>query len=89
MISPVFSSTVTPSGAFSPGVNFVPSGFSVGFPSLSLNSGAGTFTSSPGFPSPSSYSGVYLLASFSSYSAVTVNASVIAVVSSLSQPVNL
>ena len=57
VISPVFSSTVTPSGAPSPGVNFVPSGASVSLPSLSLNVGAGTVTSSPGLPLPSSYSG--------------------------------
>ena len=57
VISPVFSSTVTPSGAPSPGVNFVPSGAVVSLPSLSVNVGAGTVTSSPGLPEPSSYSG--------------------------------
>ena len=51
------SLTVTPSGAPSPGANFVPSGAVVGLPSLSLKVGAGTFTSSPGLPEPSSYPG--------------------------------
>ena len=55
--SPVFSSTVTPSGAPSPGVNLVSSGTSVSLPSLSLMVGAGTVTSSPGLPEPSPYSG--------------------------------
>ena len=55
--SPVFSSTFTPSGAFSPGVNLVPSGGVVSLPSLSLKSGLSTLTSSPGLPEPSSYSG--------------------------------
>ncbi len=59
VISPVSSSTLTPSGAFSPGVNVVPSGAVVGLPSLSLNSGASTVTSSPGLPLPSSYPGSY------------------------------
>ena len=54
VISPVFSSTFTPSGAPSPGVNFVPSGASVGLPSLSLKPGASIVTSSPGLPEPSS-----------------------------------
>ena len=55
--SPVVSSTFTPSGAPSPGVNFVSSGAEVSLPSLSLNVGAGTVTSSPGLPDPSSYTG--------------------------------
>ena len=65
MISPVFSSTFTPSGASSPGVNFVPSGALVSLPSLSLKPGSSIVTLSPGLPDPSSYSGVYLSASFS------------------------
>ena len=57
MISPVDSSTFTPSGAPSPGANLVPSGGVVSLPSLSLKSGLSTLTSSPGLPEPSSYSG--------------------------------
>ena len=57
MISPVVSSTFTPSGALSPGVNFVPSGALVSLPSLSVNFGAGTVAFSPGLPLPSSYFG--------------------------------
>ena len=56
--SPVFSSTFTPSGAFSPGVNLVPSGGVVSLPSPSLKTGLSTLTSSPGLPEPSSYFGV-------------------------------
>ena len=56
--SPVFSSTFTPSGALSPGLNVVPSGASVSLPSLSLKVGASIVTSSPGLPEPSVYSGV-------------------------------
>ncbi len=81
MISPVFSSTFTPSGALSPGVNFVPSGASVGLPSLSLNSGFSTLTSSPGLPEPSSYSGSWVSASFSAGAGgsvtVTVDSSIV------------
>ena len=55
--SPVDGSTVTPSGAPSPGVNLVSSGTSVSLPSSSLMVGAGTVTSSPGLPEPSPYSG--------------------------------
>ena len=57
MISPVFGSTFTPSGAFSPGLKVVPSGALVSLPSLSLKLGAGTLASSPGLPEPSSYLG--------------------------------
>ena len=51
------SLTVTPSGAPSPGANFVPSGAVVELPSLSVNFGASTLASSPGLPEPSLYSG--------------------------------
>ena len=57
VISPVFGSTFTPSGAFSPGLKVVPSGALVSLPSLSLKLGAGTLASSPGLPEPSSYLG--------------------------------
>ena len=68
VILPVFSSIFAPSGAPSPNLKVVSSGFVVSFPSLSLKFGAVIVVCLPTTASASVYSGVYLSASLASSS---------------------